>query len=154
MFAGVGCFSITFAKHSQPFKVYSIDINPDAFHYLQENIRINGVEKIVIPFLGDAKKITEQKLQKLSDRVLMPLPEKAYEYLEYALSALNPAGGWIHYYDFEYANKNENPVKKAEKKVTEKLCRLCNSFQMKFGRIVRPIGPGWYQIVLDILVKD
>ena len=154
MFAGVGCYSISIAKHSKPLKVYSIDINPCAFQYLQENIRLNRVEKIVVPIQGDAKKVTEQELQNLADRVLMPLPEKAYEYLNYALLGLKPTGGWIHYYDFEYAKKNEDPVKKAEKKVSEKMRKLCNDFQVEFGRIVRPIGPRWYQVVLDIYVKN
>ena len=154
MFSGVGCFSIASAKHSDLHKVYSVDINPFAFQYLRENIRLNRVEKTVIPLLGDAKNVTEQTLQKVCDRVLMPLPEKAYDYLEFAVLALKPVEGMIHYYDFEFAKKNENPVKKAEKKVSKKLNKLCENFQMKFGRIVRPIGPGWYQIGLDIQIMD
>ena len=154
MFSGVGCFSIASAKHSELLKVYSVDINPFAFQYLKENIRLNRVEKKVIPLLGDAKNVAEQTMQKVCDRVLMPLPEKAYDYLEYALLALKPVGGKINYYDFEFAKRNENPVEKAEKKVSKKLHRLCKSFQVKCGRIVRPIGPGWYQIVLDIQIKD
>lgn len=154
MFSGVGCFSIASAKHSEPLKVYSVDINPFAFQYLKENIRLNRVEKTVIPVLGDAKNVIEQTLQKTCDVILMPLPEKAYDYLEYALLALNPVGGMIHYYDFEFAKKNENPVEKAEKKVSKKLHKLCENFQIKFGRIVRPIGPGWYQIVLDIQIYE
>ena len=154
MFAGVGCYSIALAKHSEPMKVYSVDINPCAFKYLQENIRLNRVEKNVVAIKGDAKQVTEQALQNVADRVLMPLPEKAYEYLDCALLALKPTGGWIHYYDFEHANKNDDPVEKAAKKVSEKLCRLCTDFKVNFGRIVRPIGPGWYQIVLDIHVQN
>jgi tRNA (guanine37-N1)-methyltransferase len=154
MFAGVGCYSIAIAKHSQPLKVYSVDVNPVAVQYLRENIRLNRVVDMVVPIQGDAKRVTEQELQNVADRVLMPLPERAYEYLDYAHLALKPAGGWIHYYGFEYANKNENPVENAETKVSEKMCRLCKEFQVEFGRIVRPIGPRWYQVVLDIHVKN
>ena len=153
MFAGVGCYSISIAKHSQPLKVYSADVNPYAVRYLRENIRLNRVAGLVVPIQGDAKKVTEQQLQNVADRVLMPLPERAYEYLDYACLALKPTGGWIHFYGFEYANKNEDPVEKAEMKVSEKMCRLCREFQAEFGRIVRPIGPRWYQVVLDIHVK-
>jgi len=154
MFAGVGCYSISIAKHSQPLKVYSVDVNPCAVQYLRENIRLNRVEKVVVPIQGDAKKVTEQELQNVADRVLMPLPERAYEYLDYAHLALKPREGWIHYYGFEYANKNEDPVKKAEMKVSEKMRMLRSDFQVEFGRIVRPIGPRWYQVVLDIQVKN
>ena len=153
MFAGVGCYSISIAKHSEPLKVISVDVNPYAYQYLEENIRLNRVEKTVVAIQGDAKEVTKNQLQNVADRVLMPLPEKAYEYLDYALLALKSGGGWIHYYGFEYANKNEDPVEKAETKVTEKLRSLSNDFQVGFGRIVRPIGPRWYQVVLDIQVQ-
>lgn len=153
MFAGVGCFSIAIANHSKPLKVYSVDINPIAIKYLQENIRLNKREKTVIPLLGDAKKLIEEKLQKIFDRVIMPLPEKAYEYLTFAISALKPSGGWINYYDFEYAKKNEDPIEKTIKKVSKKI-KLITDFEIKYGRIVRSIGPGWYQIVLDIYIKN
>lgn len=153
MFAGVGCYSIAIANHSQPLTVYSIDINPVAIKYLRQNIKLNRSEKTIIPLLGDAKKLIEEKLQNISDRIIMPLPEKAYEYLDYALLALKPEGGWIHYYDFEYAKTKENAIKKIVKKVSKKIKSMCN-FEIKLGRIVRPIGPGWYQIVLDIFIKD
>jgi tRNA (guanine37-N1)-methyltransferase len=154
MFAGVGCYSIAVAKHAEPLKVYSVDVNPSAVQYLRENIRLNRVADVVVPIQGDAKKVTEKELQNVADRVLMPLPERACEYLDYGLLALKPAGGWIHYYGFEYAKKNENPVEKAEMKVSEKMRRLCTDFRVEFGRIVRPIGPRWYQVVLDIHVKN
>jgi tRNA (guanine37-N1)-methyltransferase len=152
MFAGVGCYSIAIAKHSEPLKVYSVDINPSAFKYLLENIRLNRAETLVVPLQGDAKTVIETELQNVADRVLMPLPEKAYEYLDVALLALKPAGGWIHHYSFEHADKNEDPIKKAESKLSEKLSALCGEFRVEFGRIVRTIGPRWYQIVLDVHV--
>ncbi|PVX25722.1 MAG: methyltransferase, partial [Candidatus Bathyarchaeum sp.] len=61
MFAGVGCYSIAIAKHAEPLKVISIDINPFAFKYLEENIRLNRAEKTVVAFQGDAKTVTETK---------------------------------------------------------------------------------------------
>lgn len=93
MFAGVGCFSILISKYSGVEKVYSIDVNPMAFQYMQENIRLNGVYGKVIPILGDATEVIEKRLCHLADRVLMPLPEKAFEYLPYALLVLKKTGG-------------------------------------------------------------
>jgi len=43
MFAGVGCFSIIIAKHSNAAKVFSIDVNPAAIQFTQENVRLNRV---------------------------------------------------------------------------------------------------------------
>jgi tRNA (guanine37-N1)-methyltransferase len=150
MFAGVGCYSIAIAKYSKAKTVYSIDVNPLAFGFLVENVRLNKVENTVVPLQGDAKTVIQNKLQNIADRVLMPLPELAYEYLDCAVYALKSEGGWIHLYDFVYAKKDENPVKKAEQKVSEKLSKLCKDFSIKFGRVVRPIGPHWYQVVVDI----
>ncbi|MEM3577655.1 MAG: class I SAM-dependent methyltransferase family protein [Candidatus Bathyarchaeia archaeon] len=153
MFAGVGCFSIIIAKHSDVSKVYSIDINHAAIEYVKENVRLNRVYGKVVPLLGDAKEIIEDKLRHVADRVLMPLPEKAFEYLPYALLALKENGGWIHYYDFEHASKNEDAVKKVKLKVAGKLAELGVNFEIPFGRIVRATGPNWYQVVLDAKVN-
>ncbi|HUT16761.1 MAG TPA: class I SAM-dependent methyltransferase family protein [Acidobacteriota bacterium] len=152
MFAGVGCFSIMIAKHANVAKVFSIDANPAAIQFMQENIRLNRVYDKVIPLLGDSKAIVNSQLQRVADRVLMPLPEKAFEYLPFAVSALKVSGGWIHYYDFEHAEKTENPTGKTKLKVAEKLASLDLAFKLPFSRVVRSTGPNWYQVALDIHV--
>jgi len=154
MFAGVGCFSIVVAKHSKAEKVYSIDVNSAAIQFMQENIRLNKVYREVIPIQGDAKEVIEKRLRRTADRVLMPLPEKAFEYLPHAVSALKEARGWIHYYDFEHAKKNENPIEKVKVKVAEKLQSLGVTFTIPFDRVVRTTGPNWYQIALDVKVNS
>ena len=88
-----------------------------------------------------------------ADRVVMPLPEKAYEYLDYALLALKPTGGWIYYYDFEHPLKKGESVEKVKEKVSEKPQKLGVDFVVKFGRIVRHTGSRWYQVVLDIKIR-
>ncbi len=150
MFAGVGCYSIIIAKHSEASKIFSIDINPVAVQYMQENIEINKVRERVFPVEGDAKRIVEERLRNVANRVLMPLPEKAYEYLDFAMLALKPTGGWINYYEFEHARKDENPVEKTKRKVFEKLQNFNVNFEIPFGRVVRTTGPNWYQVVIDI----
>ncbi|MEM4704331.1 MAG: class I SAM-dependent methyltransferase family protein [Candidatus Bathyarchaeia archaeon] len=150
MFAGVGCFSLIIARHSSASKIYSIDINPKAVQLMRENIRINGFFGRVVPLQGDAKEIIENKLKNNADRVIMPLPEKALQYLSFAILALKKRKGWIHYYDFEHATREENPIQKVTRRVTEKLERLNMSFKISNGRIIRSTGPNWYQIVLDI----
>ena len=152
MFAGIGCFSILIAKKVNDAKVYSIDVNPTAYDYMQENIRVNRVYNKVFPLLGDSKEIINAQLQGVADRVLMPLPEKALEYLPYALLALKPSGGWLHYYDFQHAAKDENPLEKTNQKVTQRLDGLDVNYDVALSRIIRNTGPNWYQTVLDIHV--
>jgi tRNA (guanine37-N1)-methyltransferase len=153
MFAGVGCFSIFIAKTASQTRVYSIDVNPAAIQCMEENDKINEVEESVFPMLGDAKDIINSKLQGLADRVLMPLPEIALEYLPHALSALKQTGGWIHYYDFQHARGKENPAEKTKLKVAEKLDCLGVNYVFANSRVMRPTGPNWYQTVVDIKVE-
>jgi tRNA (guanine37-N1)-methyltransferase len=153
MFAGVGCYSITIAKHSKAARIYSVDINPVAVKYMLENVLLNKVVDRVIPIEGDARTVVENKLRCTADRVLMPLPERAYEYLGSALSALKPQCGWVHYYAFEHAEKGENPVEKVKTKVLENMQRQTANFELSLGRIVRQTGPNWYQVAIDISVE-
>lgn len=150
MFAGAGCFSIIIAKYSHAEKVYSIDVNPEAFNYMRENVRINRVYGKVVPMLGEAKEIIEERLLHVADRVIMPLPEKAFDYLPCALLALKKTGGWINYYDFEYAGKGVDAAEKVKLKVSEGLQSLGANFQVFCSRVVRSTGPHWWQVVLDL----
>jgi tRNA (guanine37-N1)-methyltransferase len=150
MFAGVGCFSIIIAKHAKVRKIFSIDLNPSAFQFMQENIRINGFYGRIVPILGDAGQVIQERLHNVADRVLMPLPEKALDYFPYALLALKGSGGWIHYYDFVHATKAEDPVGKVKAKALARLHSLGAVVEVLIGRIVRSTGPNWYQVALDI----
>jgi tRNA (guanine37-N1)-methyltransferase len=95
MFCGVGPFSILIAKQRKPKKIYSIDINENAIHYLNKNIILNKVS-IVEPIRGDSKVIVPN-LEK-TDRIIMNLPHSSFEFLETALSNIK-RGGIIHYYE-------------------------------------------------------
>jgi len=152
MFAGAGCFSIVIAKHANPAKVFSIDVNPAAAQFMQQNIRLNRGYGKVTPLLGDSKEIITSQLQHVADRVLMPLPEKAIEYLPCALSALKASGGWIHYYGLEHAAKTESPTEKAKLEVERSLDALDVGFEVPSVRVVRSTGPNWFQLAVDIHV--
>ncbi len=153
MFAGVGCFSIISAKIQPTAKVYSIDINPVAFQCMEKNVQENDVVGRVVCLLGDSKDIITARLQGVADRVLMPLPEKAFEYLPYAVLALK-RGGWIHYYDFQHAIKKEDPIEKTKTKIAQKLDELRADYSFAYSRVVRPTGPNWFQTVIDIQVRS
>jgi len=152
MFSGVGCFSIMIAKRSLKAHVYSVDLNPQAIRYHVRNVKLNKVRGRITVVFADARQVTESLFRGRMHRVLMPLPEKAYAYLESALAAIGPDGGTIHYYDFVHAYKNEDPVEKIVSKVVEKLNAQSRDFSVQHGRVVRTIGPNWYQVALDIKI--
>lgn len=150
MFAGAGLFSIIIAKHAKPDRVYSIDINPTAYKYMVENVKLNKVENIVIPILGDAAKVIEEKLVGSSNRVLMPLPELALEYLPYAIKALKGGKGYVHVYLHVKTSPKESFIEKAKNIVFSKLEEIGVKAKLLFSRKVRMVGPRKYQVVLDL----
>ncbi len=152
MFAGVGCFSIVIAKNSQVERVFSIDVNPDAWGCAKRNVSLNGVEDLVVVLLGDATKIVPSVLTGVADRVLMPLPLLADQSLKAAIEGLKPDGGIVHYYTHLHVRKSENPVSLAWSRIQSRLHDDGISATLKEGRRVRSIGPRKYQVVLDIQI--
>ena len=102
-FAGIGSFPISIA-HKKNAKIYSVDINPEAYKYVNENIRMNKLIGEVIPIEGDIREVI--KTLPKADRIIMNLPGTAKEFLPLAVEHLNN-GGILNYYEF--AN-NENVV--------------------------------------------
>jgi tRNA wybutosine-synthesizing protein 2 len=94
MFAGIGYFTLPMAVHSRPRKITAIELNPNAYHYLCQNIRDNQVEEIVEPVLGDCAKVTPDGV---ADRVVMGMVQVTDQYLQKGISALKP-GGILHYH--------------------------------------------------------
>ena len=94
MFAGIGYFSIPMAVHSRPRRVLAIELNPQSYQFLCQNIRANEVQDIVQPILGDCALETPQGI---ADRVLMGMVQVTNRYLETGIAALKP-GGTLHYH--------------------------------------------------------
>lgn len=151
MFAGVGGFSILVAKKQEDVLAYAIDVNPDAFEFLNKNILVNRVEAQVRPILGDARQIVNERLKRVSDRVIMNLPEKAVEYVDVACQAIKPEGGIIHYYEF---SNTPEPVETAKSRLTEAVEQTNRRLErIILARIVRGIAPFTYQVVVDAEIR-
>lgn len=150
MFTGVGPFSILIAKLHRDVTVYSIDINPDAIRYLEENIRINRVEGRVIPILGDVKDVVENKLRGIADRVIMDLPEKAMDYMDVACIALKPSGGIIHYYEFTTKPYASDDIERRLREAIVKSGRVMGG--ILYSRIVKEVAPYRWQLAVDVKV--
>jgi tRNA (guanine37-N1)-methyltransferase len=147
MFAGVGMFSIMAAKKKR-CTVYSIDINPIASKLCEKNIELNKLAGKVVSINGDTSKIIEEQLQGKGDRTLMLLPEKSDEFLESAIKTTKD-GGIIHYYSHIHADKKSDAGKLSEKhylEVTPVKSEILTS------KIVRPVGPRYYQTVVDVKI--
>jgi tRNA (guanine37-N1)-methyltransferase len=148
LFAGVGAFSIIIAKKVPETRGYSIDVNPVAHRLAVENIRLNKVGDRITAILGDAREIVE-RIRGEADRVLMPLPEASASFLDEAVMALKPPSGTVHYYTHIYGKNRKDALEEAQKEVDH---ALGGRYEIKTRRIVREVGPRWYQVVLDLRV--
>ncbi len=151
MFAGVGSFSILIAKRLEDVLVYAIDLNPDAVELLRKNVVVNRVQGRVKPILGDARRVVNEKLGHVADRVVMNLPERAIEFIDVACQAIRKEGGVIHYYGFSDASRPLDTVRKRLAEVVKHAGRRLESIQQ--ARIVRGIAPFRYQVVVDAEIR-
>lgn len=148
MFAGVGMFSVMIAKKKKCM-VYSIDINPIAAKLCEKNIKSNKLVGNIISINGDALQIIQEQLQNKSDRTLMLLPERSDEFLESAINATKN-GGIIHYYSHIHADKKSDAGKLSEKHY---LHISPVKSEILGSKIVRAVGPRYYQTVVDIKIS-
>ena len=146
LFTGIGYFSVGIAKFCNPKIIYAIDVNPIAIKYLKENIKLNKVEGIIVPILGDCREVVK-KLGKVADRVIMGFLPRTYRFLDSAFSVLKEEGGIIHYHDaFKEEDLFEKPIE-ILKNVAEgngyKLSKIL------YKGIVKSYAPRIYHIVID-----
>ncbi len=147
LFAGVGPFSILIAKKNPTVKVYAVDLNPEAVELLKVNVRVNRVEKQVIPILGNARQITSANLKGVANRVIMNLPETAIEFVDAACQAIKPDGGIIHFYAFVRSPDSIENLKYRFRQSVELASRKIEAFLYAKG--VRETAPFESQIALD-----
>ena len=147
MFGGLGIYSIQIAKKRSCI-IYNVDINPYATKMCMKNINLNRMSGAVIPVTCDAKRISNL-MSDISDRTLMPLPESVDEFLDCAMK-ITRSGGIIHYYSHIHADKKQDAASLSEDHLKNKSpvdIRIIGS------RLVRAVGPRYYQTVVDAEVK-
>lgn len=112
MFSGCAPYPIVLAKKTNAKRILGIEINPDGHKYGLENIKLNKIKNVNL-ICGDVKEVIprlkksieknkENKNNKIKltfDRILMPLPKTADEFLDEAL-IVSKKGTIIHFYDF------------------------------------------------------
>jgi tRNA (guanine37-N1)-methyltransferase len=146
LFAGVGPFALAIAKMRPDAGITAVEINPDAVRYMKESIALNGFGNIT-PLEGDARKVPLPTGS--FDRVIMPLPKSAEEFLDIAFAAVKD-GGTVHFYTLA---DSSDPFGEAMEKAELKAEKSGVSVEISAQRIVRPYSPLIVQVVLDLLVR-
>lgn len=145
MFSGAAPFVCVIAKNTKAKSVTGIELNPIGHKYGQENVKLNKLTNVNL-INGD---VVEEvpKLKHTFDRILMPLPKSAEDFLDTALLA-SKKGTIIHFYDF----LNENDFDQAKQKI-DKVCKK-NNIDYKIQDLVKcgQFGPGIFRISVDFQV--
>jgi tRNA (guanine37-N1)-methyltransferase len=150
MFSGICPSPIVYARMQPRIgHAWGVDINPQAHAYAIENIRLNKMQDKVTSICGDVREQVP-KIGKKFDRITMPLPKGAHEFLDVALAAAKD-GGIIHFYYWD-SEKDlfsdalriaRDAAKKAKKKI-----RIIRKLK------VLPYGPRIWKICVEFRVSS
>jgi len=130
-------------------KVYSVEMNPDAVKYMEENVILNACKYVVEPVLGDVKDACKPYFGRC-DRVVMPLPREGYKFLPVALACLKPRGGMIHFY---YVGMADNMFKEASEIAKDHCKRFGRRCKILGQHKVLPYGPWKTKVCIDAEVR-
>jgi len=156
MFTGVGPFSIQIAKKNN-VKIYAFDVNPSAYKYLNENIKLNTLKGEVIAHNMDVNELLnpDNKLGNLLkhriDRILMNLPEQSINFLDVACFLMKKPAGILHFYQF---CEKPDTIKKGIENLHTNL-KDCGWHieEILNSKVVKPFSPKSDLIVLDLKIK-
>ncbi|MEM5772900.1 MAG: class I SAM-dependent methyltransferase family protein [Candidatus Aenigmatarchaeota archaeon] len=127
MFSGIAPIAIAIAKKQPEVeKIYCIEKNEEAHKYAEENVRRNKLSHKILLIHGDA----EEEAKKLGikfDRIVMPLPFGAKNFLDVALSCLKD-NGIIHFYSVE------------DEGCYSKVLDEIETFAKKFGKSIKVLN--------------
>ncbi len=142
MFAGVGPFAVQAAKNASPEKVVAVEKNPEACNYLKQNIKLNDASETVKAFCGDVK---DTEYGEKFDRIVMPLPGSADQFLGLAMDLLKD-GGIIHYYRF----LEDEAWEELEEEVEEAAKGKGLSFEVLDRVVTGDRGPSVERVCIDL----
>ena len=143
MFSGCAVYPCIIGRNAKPNEIYGIEINPIAYKYAEENIKLNKLSNVKL-FLGDVRKIIP-KIKKKFDRIIMPLPKGAEDFLDLALKKIKK-NGVIHIYHFLKEDKiNKKSANKLFKNKIKKF-KILNI--VKCGQF----SPRVYRVCVDVKV--
>jgi tRNA (guanine37-N1)-methyltransferase len=147
MFSGVSPIAVCIAKRHPDVTITAIEINPGAHGYAVENVKLNKVADRVTPILGDVRDVC-LSLNKVFDRVLMPLPKGAHIFLDVAVSMVKP-GGVLHFYHWA---PEDDLYSEAQRLVVKAATEAGRRAEFVGGVKVSLYSPRVYKVRIDMVI--
>ncbi len=140
MFAGIGYFTLPMAYHGNPQKIYSLEINPTSYRYLNDNIKLNKVQDTVETWNGDNRNFDKFSF---ADRIVMGYLHDTWKYLPKALTFLKDSGK-IHYHTLSKDKNYPTNVKNELKEYIQK------NYKITTIKKIKSYAPHIFHVVADI----
>lgn len=145
MFACAGNLSLPIVKNNSTVKCYGIEMNLEAYSFLERNIEENKIKDRYFPILGDNRDKTPKDI---ASRVLMGYFECDASQLFRAINAINNEG-WIHYHIIIQRGKIENAIKAVRSQIKS----LKHEFSIKEKRQIKKFSPRLIHYCFDCFVQ-
>jgi tRNA wybutosine-synthesizing protein 2 len=149
LFAGIGYFTVPAARAQPKARFVAVEKNPTAFHYLEENLRLNLVAPRVRAILGDNRVVPLEPAS--FDRVLLGYLPSSLPWLPRAIELLARPVGILHVHLVVDAR---DAGRRGEDTVAAELerCGATGASSLR-AREVKPYGPGRTHVVVDARVR-
>ncbi len=149
LFAGVGPFAIVAAR-GHDVRIVGVEVNPAAVAFFRENVAMNKVSDKVDVILGDVGEVLSDVCGTF-ERIMMPAPKNACDYLEDALGKAK-IGAFVHFYCF----LSEEEIEGAAEMISLRCRKAGYRVEVLLVRKCGNIGPYHYRVVVDfkVLGKD
>jgi tRNA (guanine37-N1)-methyltransferase len=136
-FAGVGPYAIPAAAKGA--EVVAVEQNPDAYHWLCENVRLNKVTRKITAIEGDAFDVALLPNLRF-DRAIIPAPYSMDTILD-VLAPCVARDGMIHFYTFKKRYQIPKLVEDYRKK----------GFDLTYYDSCGTVAPGVSRFVFDMV---
>lgn len=143
MFAGIGYFSLPLAVYQRPSRIIACEANPKAHGYLVENLRLNKVEKVIEPVLGDNRELPGTDM---ADRIIMGYVKTTHDFLPTAVRLIKDRGV-IHYHE---TCPNELLSTRPLQRVRD--AAAPGAVEVLRSKTIKSFAPGVSHVVLDVRV--
>lgn len=146
LFSGIGPYPLMISRYSRANRIVGVEKNPVAHRYGLINLKLNKKCGNIELIKGDARDILPGFTAKF-DRIIMPLPKSARDYIHLVLPLLQP-GGWIHFYDMQHIDSFDKSVIKVRASCEAAGRSLIAAEVILSGHC----GPHAYRICVDALL--
>ncbi|MGC8871203.1 MAG: class I SAM-dependent methyltransferase, partial [Brevinematia bacterium] len=117
------------------------EINLFAHKYAEENVRINKLSHKIVLINGDVREVCKRYVGYF-DRIVMPLPLGAENFLDIAIKCLKQKG-FIHFYSWgEEKDPYGNGLKALE--------AVAKKYRIVSKKLVLPYAPRKWKVCLDV----